>query len=287
MREGRCGARLHLAFSARLVIGAAMPIKLTTRLAQTALAAATLATLSACAGSTEGKDVAYVARDVESLYAEAQRRLDKGNTLQAAALFDEVERQHPYSPWARRAQLMSAFSYYIARDYNKAIQNAQRFLSIHPGNKDAPYAYYLIALSYYEQISDVNRDQKITEQAQTALREVNRRFPQTEYAADARLKLDLVADHLAGKEMEIGRHYQRMGLWLAADMRFRNVVEKFDTTSHTPEALYRLCESSLALGIPEEAVKYAAVLGANYPGTEWYEKAFKLVNKHAAGVVAS
>lgn len=287
MREGRCGARLHLAFSARLVIGAAMPIKLTTRLAQAALAAATLATLSGCGGRTEGKDVAYVARDVESLYAEAQRRLDRGNTLQAAALFDEVERQHPYSPWARRAQLMSAFSYYIARDYNKAIQNAQRFLSIHPGNKDAPYAYYLIALSYYEQISDVNRDQKITEQAQTALREVNRRFPQTEYAADARLKLDLVADHLAGKEMEIGRHYQRMGLWLAADMRFRNVVEKFDTTSHTPEALYRLTESSLALGVPEEAVKYAAVLGANYPGSEWYDRAFKLVGKHAEGVTAS
>lgn len=287
MREGRGGVRLHLAFSAGLAIGSAMPIKLTTRLAQTALAAATLATLSACAGSTEGKDVAYVARDVESLYAEAQRRLDKGNTLQAAALFDEVERQHPYSPWARRAQLMSAFSYYIARDYNKAIQNAQRFLSIHPGNKDAPYAYYLIALSYYEQISDVNRDQKITEQAQTALREVNRRFPQTEYAADARLKLDLVADHLAGKEMEIGRHYQRMGLWLAADMRFRNVVEKFDTTSHTPEALYRLTESSLALGVREEAVKYAAVLGANYPGSEWYDRAYKLVGKHAEGVTAS
>lgn len=287
MREGRGGVRLHLAFSAGLAIGSAMPIKLTTRLAQTALAAATLVTLSACAGSTEGKDVAYVARDVESLYAEAQRRLDKGNTLQAAALFDEVERQHPYSPWARRAQLMSAFSYYIARDYNKAIQNAQRFLSIHPGNKDAPYAYYLIALSYYEQISDVNRDQKITEQAQTALREVNRRFPQTEYAADARLKLDLVADHLAGKEMEIGRHYQRMGLWLAADMRFRNVVEKFDTTSHTPEALYRLTESSLALGVREEAVKYAAVLGANYPGSEWYDRAYKLVGKHAEGVTAS
>jgi outer membrane protein assembly factor BamD len=264
-----------------------MQSKLTTRIARAALLAATVATLSACGGGSAGEDVAYVARDVESLYAEAQRRLDRGNTLQAAALFDEVERQHPYSPWARRAQLMSAFSYYIARDYNKAIQNSQRFLSIHPGNKDAPYAYYLIALSYYEQISDVNRDQKITEQAQTALREVNRRFPQTEYAADARLKLDLVADHLAGKEMEIGRHYQRMGLWLAADMRFRNVVDKFQTTSHTPEALYRLAESSLALGVPAEAVKYTAVLGANYPGSEWYERAYKLVDRHAEGVTAS
>ncbi len=259
-----------------------MLTKLSTQIARAALIAATFATLSACAGSTEGKDVAYVARDVESLYGEAQRRLDRGNTVVAAALFDEVERQHPYSPWARRAQLMSAFSYYIARDYNKAIANSQRFLSIHPGNKDAPYAYYLIALSYYEQISDVNRDQKITEQAQTALREVNRRFPQTEYAADARLKLDLVADHLAGKEMEIGRHYQRSGLWLAADMRFRNVIEEFDTTSHTAEALYRLTESSLALGVPGEATKYAAVLGANYPGSEWYERAYKLIDKNKA-----
>ena len=247
------------------------------------LGAAALAT-TACGGGSADKDVAYIARDVETLYAEAQRRMDKGNVLLAAALFDEVERQHPYSPWARRAQLMSAFSYYVARDYNKAIQNSQRFLSIHPGNKDAPYAYYLIALSYYEQISDVNRDQKITEQARSALREVNRRFPQSEYAADARLKMDLVDDHLAGKEMEIGRFYQRSGQWLAANLRFRNVIDNFQTTSHTPEALYRLTESNLALGIQDEAVKYTAVLGANYPGTEWYERAFDLVEKHADGV---
>ena len=143
------------------------------------LAGATMLT-SACSGGSADEDVAYVARDVESLYAEAKRRLERGNTLLAAALCDEVERQHPYSPWARRAQLMSAFSYYVARDYNKAIQSSQLFLSIHPGNKDAPYAYNLIALSYYEQISDVNRDQKITEQARTALREVNRRYPQSE-----------------------------------------------------------------------------------------------------------
>jgi outer membrane protein assembly factor BamD len=260
---------------------------LRSRTLRAALMGAAFATLAACGGGSANEDVAYVARDVESLYAEAQRRLDDGNTLLAAALFDEVERQHPYSPWARRAQLMSAFSYYIARDYNKSIANAQRFLSIHPGNKDAPYAYYLIALCYYEQISDVNRDQSITEQAQSALREVNRRFPQSEYAADARLKLDLVADHLAGKEMEIGRFYQRSGQWLAGALRFRNVIERFETTSHAPEALYRLAESNLALGIPEEAVKYTAVLGANYPGSEWYERAYELVEKHAAGVSAS
>lgn len=257
------------------------------KLTRAALLGAVIATTAACGGGSGNEDVAYVARDVETLYGEAQRRLDQGNTAVAAALFDEVERQHPYSPWARRAQLMSAFSYYISRDYNKSIGNAQRFLSIHPGNKDAPYAYYLIALCYYEQISDVNRDQSITEQAQTALREVNRRFPQTEYAADARLKLDLVSDHLAGKEMEIGRFYQLSGRWLAAQLRFRNVLEDFETTSHTPEALYRLTESSLALGLREEAVKYAAVLGANYPGNEWYEKSFELIDDHAGDVSPS
>ncbi|MEP1421892.1 MAG: outer membrane protein assembly factor BamD [Erythrobacter sp.] len=261
--------------------------KIALKTIRAALLGGVIATTAACGGGSANDDVAYIARDVETLYAEAQNRLDDGNTQVAAALFDEVERQHPYSPWARRAQLMSAFSYYISRDYNSSIQNAQRFLSIHPGNKDAPYAYYLIALCYYEQISDVNRDQSITEQAQTALREVNRRFPQTEYAADARLKLDLVADHLAGKEMEIGRFYQRSGRWLAAQLRFRNVVEGFQTTSHAPEALYRLTESSLALGIREEAVKYTAVLGANYPGTEWYEKAYELVEDHASDVTPS
>ena len=251
-----------------------------------ALAATVL--LPACAGSGAGpKDTAYVARDVETLYAEAKDRLDRGQAQLAAALFDEVERQHPYSPWARRAQLMSSFSYYVAQDYNKSVQSAQRFLSIHPGNKDAPYAYYLIALSYYEQISDVQRDQKVTEQALTALREVVRRFPQSEYASDARLKIDLVQDHLAGKEMEIGRYYQRSGQWIASQIRFQNVVDNFQTTSHAPEALYRLTESSLALGIPAEAKKYAAVLGANYPGSEWYQKAYELVQDHAPGVSAS
>ncbi len=243
-------------------------------------------TVSACAGKGNVRDTAYVARDVESLYAAAKDRLDRGQPKVAAALFDEVERQHPYSPWARRAQLMSAFSYYVAADYNKAVESAQRFLSIHPGNKDAPYAYYLIAISYYEQISDVTRDQKVTEQTRTALQELIRRYPATEYASDAKLKLDLVEDHLAGKEMEIGRYYERAGNWLAAEIRFQNVVENYQTTSHAPEALYRLVETNLALGIPQEAVKNAAVLGANYPGNEWYEKAYELVQKRAPGATA-
>lgn len=254
------------------------------------LAAATVAiSLTAGCGGRGGKpkDTAFVARDVDTLYRAAKDRLDRGDTRVAAALFDEVERQHPYSPWARRAQLMSSFSYYVAKDYNKSVQAAQRFLEIHPGNRDAPYAYYLIALCYYEQISDVSRDQKNTLLALNALNEVVRRYPGTRYAADARLKIDLVNDHLAGKEMEIGRFYERAGRWLAASLRFRNVIDQYQTTSHTPEALFRLVETNLAMGIPEEAQKAAAVLGSNYPGSEWYQKAFDLIQKHAAGTKVS
>jgi outer membrane protein assembly factor BamD len=244
--------------------------------------------LSGCAalglgggGAKPGSNTRYVARDVNTLYAAAKEKLDAEQYQVAAALFDEVERQHPYSPWARRAQLMSAFSYYMAQKYNESIQSSRRFLSIHPGNKDAPYAYYLIALSYYEQISDVTRDQKISEQALAALGEVQRRYPNSRYAADANLKVDLVRDHLAGKEMEIGRFYQRRALWLASSLRFREVVAKYDTTTHAPEALFRLTESYLAMGVPEEAKKSAAVLGANYPGSEWYQRAYELMQKHA------
>ena len=253
-----------------------------------AAAMCALVLTSGCAGGGgKNKDTAYVARDVDTLYAAAKARLDKGDARQAAALFDEVERQHPYSPWARRAQLMSAFSYYAARDYTKSVQSAQRFLSIHPGNKDAAYAYYLIAISYYEQISDVSRDQKVTQQARQALSDVVRRYPDTRYAADARLKIDLVNDHLAGKEMTIGRFYQRSGKWLAAAVRFRNVIDSYQTTSHTPEALYRLVECYLSLGIPEEAQKAAAVLGNNYPASKWYNRAFDLMNRHAPGTAAT
>jgi len=261
------------------------------RIALVAAVAAALPLLAGCStlgiGDKDPAETGYVARDAESLYTAAKDRLDRGDVEVAAALFDEVERQHPYSPWARRAQLMSAFSYYVAKDYNKSIESAQRFLSIHPGNKDAPYAYYLIALSYYEQINDVDRDQAITLQALTALQDIQRRYPDSEYASDARVKIDLVNDHLAGKEMEIGRFYERTGSWLAAQIRFQNVVAQYETTSHAPEALFRLTETSLALGIPTEAQKYASVLGANYPGSEWYERAFKLMQEHAPDAHAS
>ncbi len=247
-----------------------------------ALAAVALAPLAGCANGNKKKaDTRFIARDVDTLYNLARDRLDRRQYKLAAQLFDEVERQHPYSVWARRAELMSAYSYYLARDYATSISSAQRFLSIHPGNRDAAYAYYLIAVDYYEQINDVTRDQKITSQALDALGELVRRYPDTKFAADARLKIDLVNDHLGGKEMEIGRFYQRRSEWLASIYRFRIVIDKYQTTTHVPEALERLTESYLALGIPDEAKKAAAVLGANYPGSKWYERAYTLVEKKA------
>ena len=252
-----------------------------------ALLAALALPVAGCAGKKARGDLPYVARDVGTLYTTAKTRLDQRRYKEAAALFDEVERQHPYSVWARRAQLMGAYSYYLDRDYTKSIESAQRFLSIHPGNRDAPYAYYLVALGYYEQISDVTRDQKITRQAQDALGELVRRYPNTRYAADSRLKLDLVQDHLAGKEMEVGRFYETRGQWLSAALRFRTVVDTYQTTTHIPEALMRLTECYLALGTPDEAQKAAAVLGTNYPGTRWYARSYKLMEQHPpAGVRA-
>ena len=245
-------------------------------------AVAALVPLAGCASGGKKKvETTYLARDVNTLYTAAKTRLDRRQYKLAAQLFDEVERQHPYSVWARRAQLMSAYSYYLAASYADSIQSAQRFLAIHPGNRDAPYALYLIAIDYYEQITDVTRDQKVTQQALTALGEVIRRYPDSSYAADARLKVDLVNDHLAGKEMEIGRFYQRRGDWLASTLRFRTVIDQYQTTTHVPEALERLVESYLALGVPEEAKKAAAVLGANYPGTEWYKRAYDLMQEKA------
>jgi outer membrane protein assembly factor BamD len=260
-----------------------MPSRFSRPLAAALLVAVVLP-LAACAGrgGRDGADTSYVARDVNTLYTSARVRLDRGQYELAAALFDEVERQHPYSIWARRAQLMSAFSYYLAKEHTKSVDSARRFLTIHPGNKDAPYALYLIALNYYEQIEDVNRDQSISKQALDALGELIRRHPETRFAADARLKVDLVRDHLAGKEMEVGRFYQRRKQWLASVVRFRTVIDEYQTTTHTPEALMRLTESYLALGIREEARKSAAVLGANYPGTKWYQRAYALVQENPA-----
>ena len=252
------------------------------KLARNALllaAGAAALSVTGCASNRAKGDTAYVARDVNSLYAAAKRTMDQADYERAAKLFDEVERQHPYSAWARRAQLMSAFNYYLAKKYNEAVGAARRFITIHPGNSEAPYAQYLIAMSYYQQIEDVSRDQSSTELASGAFGELIRRYPDTRYAADGRVKLDLINDHLAGKEMEIGRFYQRSANWLAATYRFRSVVDKYPRTSHVPEALERLVESYSALGVPEEALKAAAILGRNYPESYWYRQSLRILLK--------
>ncbi len=243
------------------------------------LACAAAVPLAGCATGRNKGDTAYVARDVGTLYNAAKRTMDAGDYEQAAKLFDEVERQHPYSEWARRAQLMSAFNYYLAKKYTDAVSSASRFVSIHPGNADAPYAQYLIGMSYFEQMEDVTRDQSTTQLAKNAFGELVRRYPGSRYATDAREKLDLLDDHLAGKQMETGRYYQRSGNWLAATFRFRDVVDNYHSTSHSAEALERLVECYLALGTPDQAFKAAAVLGANYPDTYWYRESLRLLLK--------
>ncbi|MEE1556202.1 MAG: outer membrane protein assembly factor BamD [Alphaproteobacteria bacterium] len=229
--------------------------------------------LTACASD----EAVYVERPVEEIYNQAMDKLLSGNAELAVMDFDEVERQHPYSVWARKSQLMAAYAQYEINNYDEAIFAAQRFLQLHPGNRDAPYAYYLIAISYYEQIADTGREQKITELALDALGEVIDRYPESEYARDSRLKMDLARDHLAGKEMEIGRYYLKRGHQGAAINRFRYVVDKYQTTSHVPEALHRLTEAYLSLGIVDEAKNAAAILGYNYPGSEWYLDSYALL----------
>ena len=241
--------------------------------AAVALVLAALAVLAACGTTDEG----YVERSVEELYNEAMDSLLEGEAAQAAEGFAEVERQHPYSTWATRAQIMAAFASYQANRYDDAIAAAGRFVDLHPGHRDVAYAYYLIAICYYERISDVSRDQRMTELATEALEEVVRRFPGSAYARDARLKIDLARDHLAGKEMSVGRYYQRRRHYVAALGRFRRVVERYQTTSHAPEALHRLVETYLAIGVPAEAEAAAAVLGHNYPGSPWYTRSYALL----------
>lgn len=253
-------------------------MKIVSRARRLALAATLPLALAACAGgSSRPGDTAYVARDVETLYAAAKERLDTGQPKLAAALFDEVERQHPYSPWATRAQLMSGFAHYEATDYDDAVIAFDRFIQLHPADEEVGYAYYLKALSYYERISDVERDQGITETAMSALNDVVQRFPGTDYARDSALKLDLTRDQLAGKEMAIGRWYLRQEQYNAAIGRFRNVVDNYQTTTHVPEALHRLIEAYLSLGLVEEARATAAVLGYNYPGSDWYLDSYALL----------
>ncbi|MFQ3623594.1 MAG: outer membrane protein assembly factor BamD [Acetobacteraceae bacterium] len=245
---------------------------------RSALALAALVVLAAC-GSTPDANDPLLTRDrpVEAIYNEAADALEAGQYARAGALFDEVERQHPYSIWAVNAKLMAAYSLYMRNQYTEAIGALDRFIRLHPANPNLAYAYYLRALSYYEQIADVTRDQRITEQALAALTEVANRFPDTPYARDARLKIDLARDHLAGHEMMIGRYYQRQNLHVAALGRFRRVVEEYQTTNHVAEALHRMTESFLALGLTGEAQRSAAVLGHNFPGSPWYQDSYALL----------
>jgi outer membrane protein assembly factor BamD len=233
--------------------------------------------LAGCAGKQKKPRLLYEERPVELLYATGADRLDRGLWLQAVDYFQEVERQHPYSEWSRRAILMQAYAHYQANDYAEAIADADRFIQLYPGNPASAYAYYIKAICYFEQIVDVGRDQAATGQALNALRDVVARYPNTEYAADARLKIDMVNDQLAGKEMTIGRYYLRNGDTLAAIGRFRTVVDRYQTTSHTPEALYRLVEAYLTVGLLDEARRNGAVLGHNYPGDAWYSDAYRLL----------
>ncbi len=220
----------------------------------------------------------------EDIFASAQKELAAGNPRRAAKMFDEIERLFPYSDLAKRAMLLSAFSSYEASDYDDAITSAERYVGFYPSDDRTDYARYLVAQSYYEQIVDVGRDQGITEEALSSLRELIARHPKSEYVDDARLKLDTAMDQLAGKEMTIGRYYLKRGNYLAAINRFQSVVKRYDTTSHVQEALHRLVEANLSLGLVEEAKSAGAVLGHNYPGSDWYSNSYAMLTESGAVV---
>ncbi len=235
--------------------------------------------LAACGGGGPfaSRDVPLENQDAETIYQRAELELETDDPAQAAEYFGEVERLYPYSEWGRRALVMQAMAYHRDGDYESARGAAQRYLDFYPGGEDAAYAQYLLALSYYDQIGDVGRDQGLTFQALQALRQVIETYPDSEYARSAVLKFDLAFDHLAGKEMEIGRYYLKQRHYAAAVRRFRVVVEEFQTTTHTPEALLRLVECYLALGLDNEARTAGAILGYNYRSTEWYQRAYALL----------
>jgi outer membrane protein assembly factor BamD len=245
-----------------------------------ALALLAAAALAGCAGHHKpAHEEAYSERPVELLYRAGSERLDQRKWSEAVDYFSEVERQHPYSEWSRRAILMQAYAHYQANQYEDALSDADRFIQLYPGSPNAAYAFYLKSICYFEQIMDVGRDQAQTNNALAALRDVAQRYPKSAYAADARIKIDMVNDQLAGKEMAIGRWYQRQNQPLAAIGRFKRVVEHFQTTSHTPEALYRLVEADLTLGLTDEAKRNGSVLGYNFPGDAWYADAYKLLSR--------
>ncbi|SEN87429.1 outer membrane protein assembly factor BamD [Palleronia pelagia] len=236
------------------------------------------AVLAGCGGDAfTSRDQPLESFSAEEIYKRGEFELEDNDPEDAARFFGEVERLYPYSEWAKRALVMQAFAYHRDRDYEEARNSAQRYLDFYPGGEDAAYAQYLLALSYYDQIDDVGRDQGLTFQALQAMRVVIEQYPDSEYARSAILKFDLAFDHLAGKEMEIGRYYLKRDHFAAAVNRFRVVVEDFQTTTHTPEALLRLVESYLSLGLTDEAQTAGAILGYNYQSTPWYDDAYSLL----------
>ncbi|MBX9726944.1 MAG: outer membrane protein assembly factor BamD [Rickettsiales bacterium] len=243
-----------------------------------ALLMAALLALSAC-DSTEDDIAALDEKNetVDVLYDKAFETFNRQAFKASIEKFEEVERQHPFSEWAARAQIMAAYSAYRGGQFDDAIVILDRFVKLHPTHPSTPYAYYLTALVYYTQISDVGRDQKASEQARAALKDVIERFPESDYARDAKVKYELTEDHLAGKEMEIGRYYLKRQDYGAAINRFKYVIDHYQTTSHTSEALHRLVEAYLRLGVVPEAKKYAAVLGYNYPGSDWYKYSYEML----------
>lgn len=231
--------------------------------------------LASCSGGTE--PVSLDAFSADEIYTRGEFELSQDNPEDALRYFSEVERLYPYTQFAKRALIMQAYAAHLNRDYEDARAAAQRYLDFYPGEEDAAYAQYLMALSYYDQIDYVGRDQGITFQALQALRKVIETYPNTEYARSSVLKFDLAFNHLAAKEMEIGRYYLKRKHYTAAINRFRVVVEDFQTTTHTPEALLRLVEAYTALGLTEEAQTAGAILGYNYQSTDWYEDAYALL----------
>lgn len=228
--------------------------------------------LNACAG--DKKDPA----NAEELYNQAYTQLEKTSYNRAAKSFERVELEYPYSKWAVKSKLMSAYAYYKDKSYDDAIISLDRFIKFHPGNKDIAYAYYLKALCYYDQIGNVEKDQSITRKAMDALNNVIMRFPDTDYAKDARAKIDLTVDHLAGKEMDVGRYYLKQKNYLSALNRFSEVVTRYQTTSHIEEALYRQTEIYSIMGLSEEARNAAKVLSHNYPDSAWSKQAQALIS---------
>ena len=213
----------------------------------------------------------------DQIYERGEYELSERRPDDAAFYFSEIERLYPYSDWARRALIMQAFAYHRDRDYPNSRSSAQRFIDFYPDDEDAAYAQYLLALSYYDQIDEVGRDQGLTFQALQSLRTVIERYPESDYARSSILKFDLAFDHLASKEMEIGRYYLKRKHYTAAINRFRVVVEDFQTTTHTAEALHRLVESYVSLGLTDEAQTAGAILGYNFQSTEWYEDSYNLL----------